>query len=102
MLTFATPAAYDDYDPDAERHHGPPSDRCHLHSPAGNELLITDSELEEFERDTHTPLVDDSPDARTWQRLIRWLIKNVGLFDVTRNIEIRRQERLRSEPEYFI
>lgn len=102
MTTFATPAAYDDYDPDADRHHGPPRDRCHVYSPAGNELLITDAELEEFERDTRTPLVGDSPEARTWQRLIRWLIKNVGLFDVTGNIEYKRQQRLASEPEYHI
>ena len=81
-MTFATPSVLADYDPEADRQHGSPHDRCHVYGPAGSDLLITDSELEEFERDTHTPLVDDSPSARTWQRLIRWLLKNVGLFDV--------------------
>lgn len=102
MITYTTPAAYEDYDPDAERQHGPPSDRCQFHSPTGALLLIMECDLKEFQDDTHLKLDSDVLTPREWQRLIRWLIKNVGLFDVTGNIEIKRQQRVRTEPEYFI
>lgn len=82
MITYATPAAYEDYDPDAERHHGEPADRVTLYSPTGAELFILDVELEQFERDTHKSITADCLDAAEWQRLIRWLTKNYDLIAV--------------------
>ena len=82
-MNLATPEAWEDYDPEAERLHGPPNHLVRVHSERGGELLATESQLEEFERDTNTPLVSDTPPPKVWRRLCRWLRKNHNLQSTT-------------------
>lgn len=93
MITFSTPEAWGLYDPEAERLHGPPSDLEWYYGPVSGELLITTHDRETFEQDTHLTLTDDCPPPWLWQRLLRWLLKNVGLFDVTGNKQIKLRPR---------
>ena len=91
-MILATPqglSLFDESLTEQAREHGPPSDLCTVYSPSQSTLYLSKRELEEFEHDTHLQLHSDCPTAKQWQRLFKWLLKNVGLFDVSGNVVIK-------------
>lgn len=83
MKTLTTPAAWDLFDPERERESGRNDNYRTFDGPAGQTLMVTHVEVDEYQSETGRSLDSDVLDLGEWTALIDWLKVNAGVFDVT-------------------